>query len=70
MTEIIFLAEEAQEGGYIAKAANFPIFTEADTYDELKIMINDAIRCHFDVDEMPAFVRIHLVREDILPLSA
>ena len=41
MEEIIFLIEESPEGGYIARALGVSIFTEADTYDDLKVMIKD-----------------------------
>ena len=48
MNEIIFLVEESPDGGYEAKALTAPIFTEADTLDELRGMIRDAVVCHFD----------------------
>lgn len=47
-SEIIFSVEEAPEGGYIAHALGYPIFTEADTLDELREMVRDAVRCHFE----------------------
>ena len=56
MNEIIFLAEEAPEGGYTAKAIGFSIFTEADTADELKIHVREAIRCHFEEEDLPKTV--------------
>jgi hypothetical protein len=34
--EIIFVIEESAEGGYEAKALGHSIFTEADTYEEIK----------------------------------
>lgn len=45
--EIIFLVEEDSEGGYTAKAIGHSIFTEAQSLDELKPMIQDALYCHF-----------------------
>jgi hypothetical protein len=45
-TEIIFTIEESADGGYEARALGHPLFTEADTLDELKQMIRDAVRCH------------------------
>jgi hypothetical protein len=45
--EVIFLIEDDSEGGYTAKALDHAIFTEADTLDELKTMVQDAVRCHF-----------------------
>ena len=44
----VFFVEEALKGGYIAKAIGESIFTEAETMDELKINIREAVHCHFD----------------------
>jgi hypothetical protein len=46
--EIIFLVEEAPEGGYTSHALGYSIFTEGDTWEELKENIQDAVRCHFE----------------------
>ena len=63
--EIIFMVEEAPEGGYTAKALEYSIFTEADTLDELKENIKDALKCHFEKDDkVPGIVRLHIVREE------
>lgn len=48
MNEIIFIVEEAAEGGYIAKALGESIFTEANTLEELHNRLRDAVRCHYD----------------------
>ena len=56
-SEIIFLVEESPEGGYEARALGYSIFTEADTMDELKEMVRDAVRCHFDDEERPQIER-------------
>ena len=48
MNEIILLVEEDDEAGYIAKALGEPIITEADTIEELRIMVKDAVQCHFE----------------------
>lgn len=48
MTEIIFLVEEDIEGGYSARALDHSIFTDADTWDELEMMVQEAISCHFE----------------------
>ena len=50
MNEIIFLVEEALEGGFTAKAIGESIFTEGDTMDEIKVNIKEAVECHFDED--------------------
>ena len=46
--EIIFLVEDASEGGYTAQALGSSIFTEADTWEDLKQAVRDAGQCHFD----------------------
>jgi hypothetical protein len=50
--EIIFLVEEDIDGGYIAHALGHSIFTEADTWNELRKAVQDAVRCHFDTSEL------------------
>jgi hypothetical protein len=64
--EIIFVVEEAPEGGYTARALGHAVFTEADSWEELRIAVQDAVRCHFEDDERPAVVRLHMVREEVL----
>lgn len=65
MNEIIFLVEEAPEGGYTAKALGAAIFTEADDMQSLQEMVRDAVRCHFDENERPKLIRLHFVREEV-----
>jgi hypothetical protein len=67
-SEVIFLVEEAPEGGYLARALGHSIFTEADTWDELKAAVQDAILCHFEADEKPSVLRLHVVRDEVVPV--
>jgi len=64
--EIIFLVEESPEGGYEARALGYSIFTEADTFEDLKRMAQDAVNCHFDAGDKPRVIRLHLVKEEVL----
>ena len=66
--EIIFIVEESPEGGYEARALGHAIFTQADTVEELKAMVRDAVRCHFDEDELPKIIRLHFVKDEIIAL--
>lgn len=50
LKELIFHVEEAPEGGYVARALGHSIYTEADTWEQLKEAIQDAVRCHFDIE--------------------
>jgi hypothetical protein len=64
--EVLFLVEEAPEGGYTARALGHSIFTEADTWDELRDAVRDAVHCHFDLDDQPDIIRLHAVREEVV----
>ena len=66
MNEIIFLVENAIEGGYTARALGQSIFTEGDDLDELRSNIRDAVSCHFDSEEKPSIIRLHFVSEEVL----
>jgi hypothetical protein len=66
MNEIIFLVENAVEGGYTAKALGESIFTEGDDIDDLKANIRDAVDCHFDAEAKPSFIRLHFVSEEVI----
>ena len=59
MNEIIFIVQEAPEGGFEAKALSASIFTEADSLDELREMVRDAVSCHFEGEERPKIIRLH-----------
>lgn len=65
-SEIVFLVEEAPEGGYQARALGYPIFTEAETLDSLKEMVLDAVQCHFEAGEKPRVIRLHLVKDEVI----
>jgi len=56
--EIIFTVLESPEGGYEARALSASIFTEADSLDELREMVRDAVECHFEEAERPAIIRL------------
>jgi hypothetical protein len=66
MNEIIFLVTDAPEGGFTARALGQSIFTEAETLDDLRRNVRDAVACHFDDDKMPGIIRLHFVREEVL----
>jgi hypothetical protein len=66
MNEIIFVVEEAPEGGFSAKAIGTSIVTEADNVQKLHEQVRDAVRCHFEPAEMPKIIRLHFVREETI----
>jgi hypothetical protein len=69
MKEILFVVDEAPEGGFTARAVGESIFTEADDLESLEAMIRDAVSCHFDDGpDRPRVVRLHFRREEVIAL--
>ena len=66
MNEIVFVVEPAPAGGLPARALGESIFTEADTEAELRVAVQDAVRCHFDEGKSPRVIRLHFIREELL----
>ncbi len=57
MDELIFLVEEAPEGGLTARALGASIFTEADDLATLREQVRDAVRCHYETGQGPRLIR-------------
>ena len=66
MNEIIFVVEDAPEGGLSARAVGESIFTQAPTMTELHVQVRDAVRCHFDKGMQPSLIRLHFVRDEVI----
>lgn len=66
MNEIIFLIEDAPEGGFIARALGASIFTQADDINELHRLLREAVDCHFEPMDKPKLIRLHFVREEVI----
>jgi hypothetical protein len=66
MREVIFEITEAEDGGYCARGLGVSICTEADSLDALRAHIQDAVRCHYEDDDAPTIIRLHIVRDEVL----
>lgn len=68
MKEIIFeVREDEIDGGFIASALGYDIFTEADTLEELRRNVKEATDCYFDETmERPSLIRLHFIRDEVL----
>lgn len=66
MREPIFVIEEAPEGGYVAHALGYAIYTEADTWEELKAAVQDAVTCHFGEECRSEMVCLHMGRGEVI----
>jgi hypothetical protein len=66
MSEIIFVVEQAPDGGCTARALGEAIFTQAESIDELHARVRDAVHCHFDEGKAPKMIRLHFVRDEVI----
>ena len=66
MNDIIFSVQEDPEGGFTARALGQPIFTEADTFEDLKSYVRDAVACHFGYGAAPPIIRLHHFKEEVI----
>ena len=69
-SEIIFeVSDDEVDGGYTASALGYGIHTQAETIDELRDNIREAVQCYFDDASIrPSIVRLHFVRDEVLAL--
>jgi hypothetical protein len=69
--ELIFEIRDAEEGGFYARALGHGIFTEADSWDELRANVLEAVSLHFeDATMRPRLVQMHYVKDELIPLEA
>ena len=69
--ELIFEVRDADEGGFCARALGHAIFTEAETWPELRDNVLEAVALHFeDSAEQPRLVQLHYVKDELIPVEA
>lgn len=69
--ELIFEVREAEEGGYVAQALGQAIFTQAETWDELRNDVLEVTSLHFeDTTDKPKLVQLHFVKDELIAFDA
>ncbi len=67
MSEVVFeVREDDTDGGFIARALGHSNVTQADTWEELRANVREAVLCHFDAGKAPAVIRLHRVMDELL----
>ena len=66
MEELVFEITQEADGGYVAEALGESIFTEADSWDELRANVREAVAAYYFDRPAPAQLRLHLVRDEVL----
>ena len=66
MSELMFEVVQEFDGGYCAECLTESIFTEADTWDELRKNVLEATSAFYFDRSRPERVRLHLVRDEVV----
>ena len=69
MKELIFEVTQEGDGGYTAEALGESIFTQADSWDELRANVREAVRAFYFDSAAPASIRLHLIRHEVLAVA-
>ena len=68
MNEIVFEVTQESDGGYCAECLTEPIFTQGDTWPELRTNVKEAVEAYYFDRVTPQGVRLHLVRDEVLAM--
>jgi predicted RNase H-like HicB family nuclease len=69
MFELVFEVVQEADGGYCAECLTESIFTEGDTWEQLRQNVIEATAAYFFDRPKPDRVRLHLVRDEILSVA-
>ena len=67
--EIVFSVTQEADGGFVAECLTHDIFTQGNTWDELRTHVHEAVEGYFFDQPRPSHIRLHLVRDEVLALS-
>ncbi len=67
--EIVFTVTQESDGGYVAECLSHDIFTQGNTWDELRANVREAVTAFFFDQPSPATVRLHLVRDELFAVA-
>lgn len=66
MSELVFEVTQEADGGFVAEALGEGVITQADTWDELRRNVREAVDAYFFDRTLPERIRLHLVRDEVL----
>lgn len=60
-----------EEGGYNARALGHAIFTQADSWEELRANVVEATSLRFEeAAAHPGLIQLHYVKDELIPVEA
>jgi len=67
--DLVFEVIQEADGGYVAECLTENIVTQADTWEELRTNVKDAVEGYFFDGPKPRSIRLHLVRDEVLSIG-
>jgi hypothetical protein len=67
--DLVFEVIQDADGGYVAECLTESIVTQADTWEELRSNVKDAVAGYFFDGPKPRTIRLHLVRDEVLSIG-
>ena len=69
MHELIFEVMQEPDGGYVAEALGESIFTQGETWEDLRSNAREAVEAFYFDRPKPFSIRLHLVRDEMLAVG-
>lgn len=69
MSELVFEVTQESDGGFVAECLTESIVTQADSWNELRDCVREAVSAYFFDREQPSGIRVHLVRDEVLAVG-
>ena len=67
--KVIFEVREADEGGLFARALGHAIFTGAESWNDLRANIIEAVMLHFEDEPIrPSIIQLHYIKDELIAL--
>jgi hypothetical protein len=67
--EIVFSVTQETDGGFVAECLSHDIFTQGDTWDDLRKNVRESVTGYFFDQPKPSVIRLHLVRDEVLAVA-
>ena len=69
MNELVFEVTQDADGGFVAEALEESIFTQADSWEELRANVREVVRAFYFDSVLPRSIRLRMVRDEVLAVA-
>ena len=69
MNELVFKVSREPDGGYCAGCLTEGMFAQADSWEELRANVIDAVNGFYFDGTAPGKIRLHLVRDEVFSVA-